>query len=327
MEKTGEILRQDQEILSAFLPIYMHTLRIESLLDFDLYLFTNDRMVLFRSNQLPFTDKVKESLIERDIDRLYISKDQRKKYQNYIESNINRILDDPAVDAFTKVSIIYDSAKDILKDLFAEPAKAENIQRSQSMVESTVMYVLGGQNALHNMLRVMSFDYSVYSHSVNVCAFSLALASAAGIEKSQDLIELGTGALLHDIGKVKIPGEILYKVGPLNENEMMQVRKHPKWGVELVSESDLIPENSYFPIRQHHERENGTGYPDRLHDDQIHLFGKIVAIADTFDAMTTQRVYRGAQSTFSTLQTMFKEDLGYDPELLRQFTELFSPEQ
>jgi len=325
MEKVELTTHNDHEILSAFLPIYMHSLRLESILDFDIYIYTGDRMVLFRASHLPFTEKVRENLIERDVKRLYISREHRRQYQKYIESNINNILDDPHVDAFTKVSIIYDSAKELLKDVFADPVKGENIRRSQDLVESTVMYILGGQNALHNMLRVMSFDYSVYTHSVNVCTFALALASASGIEKSQKLIELGTGAILHDIGKVKIPGEILYKAGPLNQSEMNQIREHPQWGVELVSETDLIPPASYIPIKQHHERQNGSGYPDHLQGDDIHPFGKIVAIADAFDAMTTQRIYRGAKTSFSALKTMFDYELGYDPHLLEIFTRLMGP--
>ncbi len=325
MENVELYIHKDHKKLSAYLPIYLHSLRLESLLDFDLYLYNSGRMVLFRASHLPFSEKARDTLLERDIKRLYISQDQRRQYQEYVESNINEILGDPDIDNFTKVSIIYDSAKELLKDIFDDPTKGKNIKRSKDLVESTVLYILGGQNALHNMLRVMSFDYSIYTHSVNVCTFAMALAHAIGIEKSQDLIELGTGAILHDIGKVKIPNEILFKPGPLDPDEMETVRAHPNWGVELVSQTDLIPSASYIPIKQHHERQNGSGYPDRLEGDDIHPYGRIVAIADSFDAMTTQRIYRGAQSSFTALKTMFENDLGYDQDLLQIFTHLLGP--
>lgn len=325
MEKVELYTHKDHKELSAFLPIYMHSLRIESVLDFDLYLYNSGRMVLFRASHLPFSEKVRESLLERDIKRLYISRDQRRQYQEYVESNIDCILNDSDIDNFTKVSIIYDSAKELLQDIFADPTRGKNIKRSQELVESTVLFILGGQNALHNMLRVMSFDYSIYSHSINVCTFSIALAHAIGIEKSKDLIELGTGAILHDIGKVKVPNEILFKPGPLSQSEMDTVREHPKWGVEIVSKTDLIPPASYFPIKEHHERQNGSGYPDHLEGDAIHHYGRIVAIADAFDAMTTQRIYRGAQSSFDTLKIMFDDELGYDRDLLEIFTHIMGP--
>jgi putative nucleotidyltransferase with HDIG domain len=212
-----------------------------------------------------------------------------------------------------------------VRDVFADPAKCQHIKESQAFVESTVLYVLKGQNAFLNMLRVMSFDYTVFTHSVNVCTFSLALAHASGIAKTNELIQIATGALLHDVGKARIPESILHKSGPLDQSEWQIMRKHPKWGVELLSETDLIPQESYIPISQHHERRNGNGYPDGLEHDDIHIYGKIVAIADAFDAMTTNRVYRVAEDTFSTLKTMSAPEEGFDEPLLRQFIQLMGP--
>jgi putative nucleotidyltransferase with HDIG domain len=185
--------------------------------------------------------------------------------------------------------------------------------------------VLKGQSAFLNMLRVMSFDYTVFTHSVNVCTFSLALAHAAGIAKTKELITLATGALLHDVGKARISESILHKPGPLDQSEWQIMRRHPQWGVELMSETDLIPQESYIPISQHHERLNGRGYPDGLGHDDIHIYGKIVAIVDAFDAMTTNRVYRAAEGTFSTLKTMSAQEEGFDEPLLRQFIQLMGP--
>ncbi|MEA3297063.1 MAG: HD domain-containing protein, partial [candidate division Zixibacteria bacterium] len=173
--------------------------------------------------------------------------------------------------------------------------------------------------------RVMSFDYAIYSHSVNVCTFSLALAQAAGMDSTKELTELGTGALLHDVGKIRISDSILNKRGSLDETEMETVRHHPQWGVEIIQETNLIPEVSYLPIRQHHEREDSSGYPDGADSDNVHIFSKIVAIADVFDAMTTERVYRHAVGAFPALKTMFTEKNAFDRNLLQLFTRLLGP--
>jgi len=160
---------------------------------------------------------------------------------------------------------------------------------------------------------------------VNVCTFALALAQASGIDRTQELIEVGTGALLHDVGKARIPETILYKPGPLDASEWQTMRLHPQWGVEIVSETDMIPEASYLPIWQHHERQNGSGYPARLSDKEIHVYGKIVAIADAFDAMTTNRVYRQARESFSSLKNMAERSSGFDQPLLQCFIQLMGP--
>jgi putative nucleotidyltransferase with HDIG domain len=315
-------LRRD---LDNFMPIFVRSLGIGNILDFDLYVFNGCEMVLFRAARLPLTSEACKSLLESNLNRLYIAKDDRSLYQKHVQTHIGQILADPTIDGFTKATIVYDSAKDLVKDLFTDPTRGEKIRDSQAFVESTVLYVLEGQNAFHNMLRVMSFDYTVYTHSVNVCTFSLALAHAAGITKTNDLIELGTGALLHDIGKVKIPEAILHKNGPLDQSEWKTIRLHPQWGVEIVSETDTIPENSYLPIQQHHERQDGTGYPNGLAGADIHIYGKIVAISDAFDAMTTNRIYRPAQSSFPALQTMAEQDEGFDKSLLQRFIKLLGP--
>ena len=314
-----------QAILNLFLPIYVHSLLIDSVLDFDLYVYSGQDVVLYRACHLPFTAKTQAALLENNVCRLYVPIDKRRQYQRYIQTHIDKILADSSVDDFTKASIVYDSAKELIKDVLGNPTLGENIKCSQAMVESTVLYVLEGQNAFRNMLRVMSFDYSVYSHSVNVCTFSLALAHAAGMDSTRELVELGTGALLHDVGKTKVSESILNKRGPLDPPEMEVVRRHPQWGVELVRETDLIPEVSYLPIRQHHEREDHSGYPDGVGSDEIHVFGKIVAIADVFDAMTTERVYRSAVGTFPALKTMHAEKDTFDRRLLEHFTRLMGP--
>ena len=314
-----------KSIFDEYLPIYVHSLGIEKVLDFDLYVFNGREMVLFRSSSLEFTAKTRDLLLNENIHRLYISRADRKRYQQHIRSRINQILTDKSIDDFTKASIVYDSAKELVENVFSDPTKSENIQESREFVESTVLYVLEGANAFHNMLRVMSFDYSLYSHSVNVCTFSLALAAVAGVDRTVELIELGTGALLHDVGKVKIPDNILYKPGPLSVEEWDLVRQHPQHGVDIISETDMIPEMSYVPIKQHHERQDGSGYPDNLEHKDIHIYSSIVAIADVFDAMTTRRVYRQEQSSYSSLREMFDQHGAFDRRLLEIFTQLMGP--
>jgi putative nucleotidyltransferase with HDIG domain len=311
--------------VSGYIPIFTHTLTVDSVLDFDLYLFDGTNIVLYRSKDLPMTTESRRELLRRNLNRLYISAEHRRQYQKYIRNHISQVLTDESVDDFTKSSIVYDCAKELVKDVFSDPTRCEHIQESQSLVESTVLYVLEGKNAFLNMLKVMSFDYSVFTHSVNVCTFSMALAHASGVDKTQELIELATGALLHDVGKARVPESILHKPGPLDRSEWDTMRRHPEWGVELMTETDLIPEASYLPIAQHHERITGKGYPKRLSREGIHVYGRIVAIADAFDAMTTNRVYRAADSTFSTLRTMSDPKQGFDEDLLRQFIKLMGP--
>lgn len=310
---------------SQYLPIYLDTLRIDTALNFDLYIESGADVVLYRAARLPFTEETRQHLLENNVIKLYVATTDRRSYQSYLESNLASIIKDTSIKDSVKAGIVYDSAKFLVTDLFADPTLGENILRCKELVSSTVGFILTGKAAFNSLLNVMSFDYSTYTHSVNVCTLTLALAQFTGTKDPRELKVLGTGALLHDIGKTKVGDTILNKKEPLTDAEVKLIKKHPEWGCDIAKETDLIDPESYIPIIQHHERENSTGYPDGSGRKRIHRYGKITAIADVFDAMTTQRVYRNAVEAYPALKEMFADQGAFDPELLEQFTKMLGP--
>ncbi|MEE8577819.1 MAG: HD domain-containing phosphohydrolase [candidate division Zixibacteria bacterium] len=308
-----------------YLPIFLDSLRIDSVLDFDLYIQVNGRLVLYRSADLPFTDRTKAKLVDNKVDRLFITNENRSHYQRYIETNLDKILEDSSVPEEKKAGILYDTSTNLVKDVLANPSFGENIKRSKDLVTNTVGYVLQGREAFLNLLKITSFDYYTYTHSVNVCTFSIALAQQIGINDEESLNELGVGALLHDVGKSRISERILHKHGPLSPIEFEIIKNHPKWGVEVLTETNAIYDSSYYPVLQHHERGDKQGYPEGLSLDEMHQFSKIVAIADSFDAMTTERVYQKAMNTFPAMKILMSLKGAYDDELMRSFIELMGP--
>ncbi|MCB2231039.1 HD-GYP domain-containing protein [bacterium] len=308
-----------------FLPIYLDSLRVDSVLDFDLYLLVNNRLVLYRSANLPFTERTRRNLMENRVDRLFITSSNRSNYQRYIEQNLDKILRDPTVQEDKKAGILYDTSTNLVKDVLSNPTYGENIKRSQELVTQTVEYILKGREAFLSLLRITSFDYYTYTHSVNVCTFSIALAQQLGFKDEEFLNELGMGALLHDIGKSKISDRILNKRSTLNPIEFEIMKKHPSWGVEILTESDMMSDASYFPVLQHHERGDRRGYPQGLALGEMHLYSKIVAIVDSFDAMTTERVYQRAMDTYPAMKILFSLKGAYDERILRTFVELMGP--
>lgn len=310
---------------TGYLPIYLDSLRCDTVPEFDLFIDNGVSVVLFRSACLPFSDKIRRELLENNVTRLYVSGSDQRSYREYLESHLRLIVYDNSIKESVRAGIVYDSARYLMEDLFAKPTVGENIRRSQELVESTVGFVLTGRAAFETLLKVMSFDYSTYTHSVNVCTLSLALGQFIGIKDPAELKVLGTGALLHDIGKTRIADSILNKIGPLSSAEVELIHKHPEWGYDLVKDSDLVDQDSYHPILQHHERDNRTGYPRGMGGNEIHLYGKIAAIADVFDAMTTKRIYRSAVDAYPALKCMFADDDAFDRYLLEQFARMLGP--
>jgi putative nucleotidyltransferase with HDIG domain len=315
--------RTDTE--KPFIPIYLDSLRVDTVLGFDLYININRNLVLYRSADLPFTDRTRQKLLENRVERLYITGESRVKYQRYMEKNLGKVLTDPDVKEEKKAGILYEASTNLVKDVLANPTYGENIRRTKDLVTNTVEFILKGRDAFLNLLKITSFDYYTYTHSVNVCTFSIALARQMRYNEEQFLNELGVGALLHDVGKSRVSERILNKRSKLNTIEFEIMKKHPKWGVDILSKTDELTAPSYYPVLQHHERGDRGGYPSGLSLDEMHLYSKIVAIADAFDAMTTQRVYQKAMESFPALKVMFSMREAFDEALLQAFVELMGP--
>jgi len=308
-----------------YIPIYLDSLRVDSILDFDLFINIRKNLILYRSADLPFTEKTRIKLIENKVDRLYVAGANKGKYQRYIEQNLSTILVDPTINEEKKAGILYDTSTSLVKEVLANPTLGENIHRSREMVSNTVNFILKGREAFLNLLTITSFDYYTYTHSVNVCTFSIALAQQLGFHDEQFLHELGVGALLHDVGKSRISDRILNKRSALNQIEFEIMKKHPKWGIEILTDTDQIAASSYYPVLQHHERGDHRGYPSNLSLEEMHIYSRIVAICDSFDAMTTERVYQKAVQTFPALKVMMSDKNAYDDDMLHKFIDLMGP--
>lgn len=176
------------------------------------------------------------------------------------------------------------------------------------------------RNSLHllDMLQCLrGFDDLTYMHSMNVALICNVIGGWLNMPK-EEVDELIICGLLHDIGKLKIPSEIILKPGKLTDEEFEMIRSHPTLGHEILMTKDLT-ERVKLAALQHHERFDGSGYPGHLKGDQIGRFSAIVAIADVYDAMTSNRVYRKGICPFKVIGILEQEKNLYDPETLLLF--------
>jgi putative two-component system response regulator len=159
-------------------------------------------------------------------------------------------------------------------------------------------------------------------HAGRVTHYALALAAALGLSET-DRETLRRGGLLHDIGKISIPDAILNKPGPLTPEEFEVIKQHPSLGEEIVKPLQSLQDTLPL-IRWHHERRDGQGYPDGLRGDDIPLIVRVLSVADTYDAISSDRPYRPAILHEPCLRIMFKDaaEGGLDPELVQEFSAL-----
>lgn len=151
------------------------------------------------------------------------------------------------------------------------------------------------------LIEIKAFDEYTYSHCVNVALYSLLIAKWLDLPEAQ-IQEVIQAGLLHDLGKVKIPSEILNKEGKLTPEEFDVIKKHCMYGYDLIKDIINISDNVKSAVLLHHERVNGSGYPFGLHDNAISLYAKIISVADVYDAMTQNRVYKSKASPFDVFE-------------------------
>ncbi|MGL4571513.1 MAG: HD-GYP domain-containing protein [Clostridium sp.] len=178
---------------------------------------------------------------------------------------------------------------------------------------------------LYTLLDLKNKDNYTYKHSINVAIFSLALGISLNF-KTEDLKDLFIGALLHDVGKIFIPTSILLKNGPLSEDEFIIMKEHPKKGYDYLSNNLKLPNRSLSISLEHHERIEGTGYPNKLTFDEIDIFSKIVSIADVYDALTSRRSYKDPVCASEALDYLYQNSRKtFDKSLVNIFSKLIMP--
>jgi len=174
-------------------------------------------------------------------------------------------------------------------------------------------------------MSIETSDSYTFGHCSRVADVSVAVAQALGLSELE-VTTIRLGAYLHDLGKVKVPHEVLNKPGPLTRDEFEVVKMHPVWGIEMLSEVEF-PWDIKPIIRWHHEKYDGTGYPDMLRGDEIPLSAQIVGVADVYDALTTTRAYRPAMTHEQAVAQMHKGKSAWSPLVYAAFERAmaFSP--
>lgn len=206
------------------------------------------------------------------------------------------------------------NVKKLMKELGARPHQA--IEEATKMIDNIVDSLLDESELVVHLMNQNNMDETLYYHSLNVTFLSLMLAKASGFSREQ-MQNIGLGALLHDIGQSKIPSQILRKQTPRNQAEQNFFELHPSYGLHSAEKLDNITEEIKHIIMQHHERNDGTGYPNKLKAEQIDILSKVVIICNSYDNHCNHTNPADSLTPYESLSYMFKQEkAGYDGELL-----------
>jgi putative nucleotidyltransferase with HDIG domain len=275
-----------------------------STLPFPIYFSVANQYVLYKPAGSVFNEKDFARLKENNIETVYITKDSEYKYASYFGSCVAKLVSDTKTPLEQKSFYLMKNASYVIRDIFDDPVNPQTFIKSQALVKSFVDFLGHGISAFHSIISLSMHDFYTYTHSIGVMTYSIALASQLGISAKQTLEDIGLSGLLHDIGKSKVPAKIINKPGKLNEEEWTIMRKHPVWSHEIATTYKGLPDVALIAIRQHHENPAGTGYPDGIKGTELHMFSKIVAIADVYSAIATDRAYAKGKPCFEALKIM-----------------------
>jgi HD-GYP domain-containing protein (c-di-GMP phosphodiesterase class II) len=218
-----------------------------------------------------------------------------------------------AADDVEKEQQLQRYAADLRETFMEERSRSEELRRSYMLTVRALASAVEARDAYTGR------------HAERVAAYGLAIGAVYGMPLS-DEPQIEFGFLLHDVGKVAVPDAILFKPGPLTAAERLVMQQHPVTGSEIVREIDFLGA-ARDVIRSHHERWDGSGYPDGLAGEAIPVSARIFAVADTFDALTTERPYRHA-SPIAEARAMLEQSSGshFDPDVIVAFRELADDE-
>ncbi|MGH4122785.1 MAG: HD-GYP domain-containing protein [Clostridium sp.] len=289
-------------------------------------IFDNDGRILLREG-VTLTEKFLLRIKGLQIYSVYINDEYS---ETIIEDVIKPELRQTAIKAvkdtfysFEKYSL-YSNNINFNEKKFAKE-KQSYFESIGSIARDIIDEIISKKNVMINLVDIKSMDNYTYQHSVNVAVISLVLGVQLQLNQDE-LYTLCMGALIHDIGKVLVPKEIVLKPGPLTDDEFKIIKEHTTKGYDYLKGSLDISAPARIVALQHHEKINGHGYPDNIKDKSINRFARIVAIADVYDALTSDRPYRKAMCPNDAVEYIFSHgDTQFDYEMVKAFSKAVVP--
>lgn len=265
---------------------------------FDIYVKINNKYILYlRAGDAMEADKIQNFEVKAP-DAFFILENLYGVYKKHISDQMHS----DKLSSRDKAIILRESSLALVEELYENPDIDQALEDSKQVINEFIGFMDEDPDAMGHLIGLSSHDFYTYNHSLDVGIYSLGLGYVVGY-RDNDLKELGQGALFHDIGKRHVDVNIICKDGPLDDNEWAQMQQHPQFGLLILNKHEASDEIKACAF-EHHESFTGNGYPQQLAGDEIHPMARIVAITDTYDALTTKRSYNDPMTPTDALKFM-----------------------
>ena len=278
-------------------------LEVDTNVPFDIYIQKDKNYIIILDAGTLLTSKIYSMLSNQKT--LYIAKlDKGKQELNC--TNLDSYVKFNKDLSKKNIQFIYKITSELFVNMSDNKYNPSKIACIETIVKSIIFLIQHKKGYLRNTIEYFSNEYELAFHSLHVTIYAINLGNALKLDNEQ-LLDLGTAALLHDIGLTKIDREITHKNRELTPQEIVIISEHPKLSIELIEHNHIHNPYIIDAVMHHHERYDGSGYPDQLYEHQMSQFASILAICDVFDALTNNRPYREKYSPFEALKLMMKD--------------------
>lgn len=271
-----------------------------------------------------FTASKRALLAENGIDFLYIKMADHSQFREQTAAHLEQSAGDEDVAVSERSALIYETSIELINELLDDFESISEAPALQQISRSVTTLVLGNEDAFAHLLAVSHHDFYTATHLVNVATWMVPLAHEMGYKDPETLDLVCRAGILHDVGKLTIPDEILNKTDKLSEDEWAIIRDHPESGYQRLVEHGNVNELVLRITREHHERLDGKGYPFGLKGEDIHPLSRICAVVDSFDAMTAFRPYKTRTMGIPEVMDILKNETPekYDPAVMAAWERL-----
>jgi HD-GYP domain-containing protein (c-di-GMP phosphodiesterase class II) len=311
---------QQEAARQSFMPVPLSTLMVSETLPVDMYLRPNDDAspILYRAKRFELPPGEFERMTARGIFTIYIPADQVDDYQRHLRENVGTIINDQKLPLERRSLFLSETGRGMLGEVFKTGCADKAVEVAGDISGHMVALLSRNELLAGDLLDVLRHDYHTFTHSYNVASYVVLLAKGLGIREPEELQAISLGGLLHDLGKLRIPLPILTKKSRLSEHEWVVIKRHPIDGFsELCQRADLS-HAQLMMVYQHHEKLDGSGYPVGVGSAEIHPYGRMCAVVDIFEALTSNRPYRSPMPAAKALAILEEEaDTKLDGEMVR----------
>lgn len=271
----------------TYVPITLESIEPLIFPDVSLFIKTGENYVLYKSHGRDFSSHDHERLSNNGVEFIYVSKSDVDVINSHMEASAERILKSDLINAKAKGRMIYQTSINYVDDIFNNPDKSTDLNRTKCLIENLMLFLSENPDAINSLESVMTHNYHTFVHSLQVASLTLLMHSEAYSLSRDEMLDVGTGAILHDFGKIFVPQEILNKCGKLSDGEIEIIKRHPEDGYTFLSGKAVLSPVSLSIVRLHHERCDGSGYPLGLEFRDIPRSAQVTGVADVYCSLTT----------------------------------------